>query len=174
MPTWYPSTETPDTIDFGYLNTGNNGRGGDGTNYGDQNDNDYANFSPFNQANGADVDAHAGDYVHAYAYWYAEAGDGNANASAAGTGTGGAAYSNGDQYLETGGNTADVYAPTTATQTNTAAFYQGASQVAGIGGAGGSWNSGGDVTFSLPDTHTHTITVGDIDVSLDGLYALPL
>ncbi|MBZ6078104.1 hypothetical protein [Microvirga puerhi] len=81
-----------------------------------------------------------------------------------GTGTGGAATSSGDQYLETGGNTATITAPTSATQTNTANIGQGSSLVAGIGGSGGDWNHAdrGPVVFSLSHPTTTTTDIHDI------------
>ncbi len=217
MPSWYPGLDASDTIKFESIDTsgGNAGNGGDGKNWGDQNDNDTAVFKPDNYAYGAHIKADVGDTVDAYAKWdadggngkgigkggyggdgskggyggdgsyggygskdayglkggYGEGGDGGDGGCGGkggdggyggygeggdggkghGTGTGGWASSNGDQYIETGGNTVHFKAPTTADQKNFAYFDQGAHQVAGIGGDGGNGNSadGGPVVFSL-------------------------
>jgi hypothetical protein len=244
MPSWYPGLDASDTIKFDSIDTsgGSAGNGGDGKNWGDQNDNDTAVFKSDNYAYGAHIKANIGDTVDAYATWDADGGngkgkgtggdggdgtggkggyggyggDGGKGGSGAGsgygdhvvkealvpkggyggggdggdggdggyggkggyggygeggdggkgigTGTGGWASSNGDQYLETGGNTGHFTAPTSATQKNFAYFDQGAHQIAGVGGDGGNGNSadGGPVVFSL--THPtmfelhHTVT----------------
>lgn len=228
MPSWYPSLDASDTIKFDHIDTsgGNAGNGGDGKNWGDQNDNDTAVFKSDNYAYGAHIKANVGDTVDAYAKWdadggngkgigkggyggdgtggyggkggyggdggkggdsgygghggkeayglkagyggYGEGGDGGHGGKGGyggyggygeggdggkgyGIGKGGWASSNGDQSIETGGNTAHVKAPTTAIQKNFAYFDQGAHQIAGIGGDGGDGNSadGGPVVFSL-------------------------
>jgi hypothetical protein len=185
MPSWYPGFDTSDAIAFDHIDTsgGSAGNGGNGRNYGDQHDNDTATFNPFNYAYGPYINAPTGDYVGAYATW--DAGDGGAGTGAgnggsasdgtggaggtgAASGTGGNTESNGDQSLATGGNTADITSPTTAYQTNWAYISQGAHQIAGIGGNGGSDNhaDGGPVVFSL----TYPTTVDVHDVSVDGLY----
>jgi hypothetical protein len=66
-------------------------------------------------------------------------------------GTGGTATSNGDQYNESGHNTSDVYANTTAYQPNYVWADQHQDVYAGIGGSGGNGNEaqGGDVQIDL-------------------------
>jgi hypothetical protein len=90
---------------------------------------------------------------------YGEGGDGG---KGYGTGKGGWASSNGDQYVETGGNTSHIDANTTATQKNLAYFVQGATQVAGIGGDGGHGNSADGGPVILSQVHPTTFEVHNI------------
>jgi hypothetical protein len=154
---FYPPT---DTIHIHEVTTGNAsaGNGGNGTNNGTITNNPNINFDPYNKAYGAHVDVNTGDHVHQNADWDA----GGANGVSVDppswlhiTGTGGSAQSNGSQASESGFDTSNVHANTTAYQPNYFWADQHQDVYAGIGGNGGEGNSadGGSVdvfSMSLP------------------------
>ncbi|KLK89678.1 hypothetical protein AA309_30005 [Microvirga vignae] len=136
---------------------GKGGYGGDGGKGGDGGDSSYGGHGGkkahdlkggYGEGGDGGDGGHGGKGGYGGYGGYGEGGDGG---KGYGTGKGGWASSNGDQYLDTGGNTAHINAPTSADQKNFAYFDQGAYQVAGIGGDGGNGNSadGGPVVFSL-------------------------
>ena len=136
-----------DTISLKDVDTGGNsaGNGGDGINKGNISSNPSIEFNPYNKAEGADVHVNTGDQVHQKAYW--DAGGANAEAEKYAKAEGGTAKSNGDQSSESGHNSSDVDAHTTAYQDNWLAANQSQTVMAGIGGDGGDHNKaeGGDV-----------------------------
>jgi hypothetical protein len=140
-----------DTIQFKSIDTGGNkaGNGGDGYNSGDITNKPTLNFEPTNKAEGADVKVKQGDDVYQKAYWDADGGDTTAKKFSKAYGSD--AESNGDQYSQTGHDTAKVYANTEATQHNFVLADQSQNVMAGNGGEGGdgNWASGGDVIFDL-------------------------
>jgi hypothetical protein len=140
-----------DSIEFKSINTGGQsvGNGGDGSFSGKISNSPSIKFDPSNNASGSSVDVKTGDHVNQKAYWDADGGD--ATASKFSKAEGGKAWSNGDQYSESGHNTSKVYADTTAHQTNYLKADQHQEVVAGIGGDGGSDNLvlGGNVSFDF-------------------------
>src|SRR6266550_8382391 len=138
-----------DTIAFKEISTGGNnaGNGGDGHNSGSISNSPSIDFNPYNKAEGADVHVNTGDQVHQKAYW--DAGGANAEAEKYAKAEGGTAKSNGDQSNDSGHNTSDVDAHTTAYQDNWLAANQSQTVMAGIGGDGGNNNKaeGGDAHF---------------------------
>ena len=135
-----------DTITLKEISTGGNsaGNGGDGYNKGEISNSPSIDFQPYNKAEGADVHVNTGDKVYQKAYW--DAGGANAKADDYSKAYGGHAYSNGDQYSESGHDKSDVDANTTAYQTNFLAADMSQHVAAGIGGNGGDDNyaKGGD------------------------------
>jgi hypothetical protein len=140
-----------DSIEFKSINTGGQsvGNGGDGSFSGKISNSPNISFDPSNKASGSSVDVKTGDHVNQKAYW--DAGGANGTASKFSKAEGGKAWSNGDQYSESGHNTSKVYADTTAHQTNYLKADQHQEVVAGIGGDGGSDNLvlGGNVSFDF-------------------------
>jgi hypothetical protein len=135
-----------DSIALKEISTGGQsaGNGGSGHNSGDISSEPSITFNPYNKAEGADVHVNTGDKVYQKAYW--EAGDANVKADDS-KAHGGSANSNGDQSSESGHDTSNVSANTTAYQTNFLAADMHQSVAAGIGGNGGNGNTaeGGDV-----------------------------
>ena len=132
-----------DTIHFDKITTGNAnaGNGGNGTNYGNITNDPTLKYEPVNTAYGSQVHVNTGDHVHQYASWDA----GGANATVGDppwhiTATGGTANSNGSQSSWSGHDTSNVYANTTAHQTNELWVDQSQQVYAGIGGYGGDGN----------------------------------
>jgi hypothetical protein len=165
--------------DTGYNNAGN---GGNAYNEGDLNTYSNINFEPTQRVYGAEVDAHAGDFVHQNGEWEAGrggAGDGGFGLSFSGEGggiTGGGGpggaggSSNGGLGSTSGGDVAAVSAATTGTMTNYLAADQHASFVGAIGGNGGNGNlaRGGDISAAVVHTNPETeITNHNIAVSLE-------
>jgi hypothetical protein len=154
--------------------TGGNdaGNGGDAYNKGDLYNYAKIDFDPTQKVYGADVHAHAGDFVHQYGEWDASGGKWSG-------GDGGT--SNGNVNSTSGGDVAAVSANTAGTMTNLLEADQHASFVGAVGGAGGNGNlaRGGDisatVTHSDPSTETITRSIvdslnhNDIDFSLSHL-----
>jgi hypothetical protein len=138
-----------DTIALKAISTGGNsaGNGGDGYSSGSISNSPNINFDPYNKADGADVHVNTGDQVHQTADW--EAGGANANAQWFAQAHGGTAMSNGNQGSDSGHDTSNVNASTTAYQSNFLAADMHQSAAAGIGGNGGNGNAalGGDVHF---------------------------
>lgn len=138
-----------DTIAFKAISTGGNsaGNGGDGYNSGDISNSPNINFNPYNKADGADAHVNTGDSVHQTADW--QAGGANATAQWFSQAHGGTAMSNGNQTSDSGHDTSNVDASTTAYQSNFLAANMSQNVVAGIGGNGGNGNyaKGGDVHF---------------------------
>jgi hypothetical protein len=136
-----------DSIALKEISTGGNsaGNGGNGYNSGDISNSPSINFNPTNKAEGADVHVTTGDKVSQKADW--EAGGANAKADWFSKAYGGHAMSNGDQKSESGHDTSNVDASTTAYQTNFLAADMSQHVAAGIGGNGGNGNAavGGDV-----------------------------
>jgi hypothetical protein len=135
-----------DTISLKNISTGGNsaGNGGDGTNSGTISNNPSIKFDPYNKADGSSVHVNTGDDVHQKADW--EAGGAGATADIFAKAHGGTATSNGSQVSDSGHDTSNVDASTTAYQTNFLAADMSQSVAAGIGGNGGNdnWASGGD------------------------------
>ena len=138
-----------DTIAFKEISTGGQqaGNGGSGHNSGDISNDPSITFNPYNKAEGADVHVNTGDQVHQMADW--QAGGANGTAQWFAQANGGTAMSNGNQSSDSGHDTSNVSANTTAYQTNFLAADMHQSVAAGIGGNGGSGNTakGGDVHF---------------------------
>ena len=144
-----------DVIAFKEIDTGGQkvGNGGDGYSSGKISNEPTIKFDPYNNAEGSDVHVKTGDYVNQYASWDADTKGGHADASyfSKAKANGGDAYSNGDQYSESGHNTSKVSADTTAYQTNFLAADQSQTVKAGNGGDGGdyNWAKGGEVDVKL-------------------------
>jgi hypothetical protein len=138
-----------DTIAFKEISTGGNsaGNGGSGHNSGDISNQPTINFDPSNKAYGADVHVNTGDQVHQSADW--QAGGANASADWFSKAHGGTAVSDGNQSSNSGHDTSNVSADTTAYQSNFLAADMSQHVAAGIGGNGGNDNTaqGGDVHF---------------------------
>jgi hypothetical protein len=154
-----------DTIALKAISTGGNsaGNGGDGYNTGNISNSPNINFDPYNKADGGSVHVNTGDLVHQKADW--DAGGANAQADLFAKAHGGTATSNGSQYSESGHDTSNVDASTTAYQTNFLAADMSQSVAAGIGGDGGDGNyaKGGNVdlkssmeTANLNDVLNHS------------------
>ena len=138
-----------DTIAFKAISTGGNsaGNGGDGYSSGGISNSPTINFNPYNKADGADAHVNTGDQVHQTADW--QAGGANATAQWLAQAHGGTAMSNGNQTADSGHDTSNVDASTTAYQSNFLAADMHQSAAAGIGGNGGNGNAalGGNVQF---------------------------
>ena len=111
----------------------------------------------FYKAEGADVHVNTGDQVHQKADW--EAGGANASADWFAKAHGGTATSNGSQNSQSGHDTSDVDASTTAYQTNFLAADMSQSVAAGIGGDGGNGNTakGGDVDLKIESANLNDV-----------------
>jgi len=144
------SFSAPDTIAIKDIATGGQqaGNGGTGYNSGNISNHPSISFNPYNKAEGADVHVNTGDQVYQKADW--DAGGANANAQWFAQAHGGMATSNGSQNSQSGHDTSNVDASTTAYQTNFLAADMSQSVAAGIGGNGGNGNTakGGDVHYN--------------------------
>src|SRR5262249_43423159 len=121
-----------DTIAFKAISTGGNsaGNGGDGYNSRGIVHNPSLKFDPPNQAQGPSVHVNTGDDVHQKADW--DAGGAGAQADVLAKAHGGMATSNGNQHSDSGHDTSNVDASTTAYQTNFLAADMSQSVAAGI------------------------------------------
>jgi hypothetical protein len=140
----------------------NAGNGGNGYNYGNIINKPTMTIDTYNKAEGSDVYTNTGDKVYQKASWEAEVGKayskghdkykGHDKHKAHDT-YGGGAESNGDQESEHNGynKSGDVYADTTATQTNTVMADQSIHVWAGVAGDGGDHAKayGGDVDIGF-------------------------
>jgi hypothetical protein len=148
-----------DTIAFKEISTGggNAGNGGDGYNSGSISNSPNIDFQPYNKAEGADVHVNTGDQVYQKADW--EAGGANASADWFAKAHGGTATSNGSQNSQSGHDTSNVDASTTAYQTNFLAADMSQSVAAGIGGNGGNGNAakGGDVDLKIESANLNDV-----------------
>ncbi len=98
-----------------------------------------------------------GDHVHQKADW--DAGGANASADWFAKAHGGTATSNGSQNSQSGHDTSNVDASTTAYQTNFLAADMSQSVAAGIGGDGGNGNTakGGDVDLKIESANLNDV-----------------
>ncbi|MEZ2131344.1 MULTISPECIES: PE-PGRS family protein [unclassified Sinorhizobium] len=175
-----PIPQISDTIKLSdvYAGDANAGNGGDGFNKGDIYFQPSAYVANEQIVKGAHVDVDAGDHVWQKAYWEADDGGDGGHAKAVAAflaeatnngsgGDGGDANSNGDQYNESGGNTATATANTTAQQNTELLADQHATILAGVGGNGGNGNTavGGDVSaaFVHDDPTSVSATLSNID-----------
>jgi hypothetical protein len=144
------SFQVSDVIAVREIDTGGQkaGNGGDGYFYGEIVNAPKVIFSPYNNAEGADVYVKVGDNVDQKAEW--KAGGSNADADGISKAYGGYAESNGSQYSASGHNKSFVDATTTAYQSNFLAVDMDQNVAAGIGGDGGNGNraTGGDVKYT--------------------------
>jgi hypothetical protein len=158
-----------DTIAFKEISTGGNnaGNGGDGYNSGSISNSPSIDFHPYNKAEGADVHVNTGDQVHQKADW--EAGGANASADWFAKAHGGTATSNGSQNSQSGHDTSNVDASTTAYQTNFLAADMSQSVAAGIGGNGGNGNTakGGDVDLKIESANLNDVLNHSAHFSID-------
>lgn len=163
-----------DTITLKGISTGGNsaGNGGSGHNSGDISNSPSISFDPSNKAYGSDVHVNTGDKVSQKADW--DAGGANAKAEWFAKAHGGTATSNGSQSSDSGHDTSNVDASTTAYQTNKLSADQSQSVAAAIGGDGGDGNAalGGNVDIkamiestNLNDVLNHS---GHFDADVHG------